>query len=73
MLGGVETFVVRIWVPAGGGDELSAGALRGVLEHVASASSSTFAGGDELVDLLLGQLASRAGTSMRTTGIHRRG
>lgn len=59
---GVETFVVRIWVPAGGGDELSAGALRGVVEHVTSASSSTFAGGDELLDLLLGRLAIGAGT-----------
>lgn len=58
----VETFVVRIWVPAGGGDELSAGTLHGVVEHVTTAKATTFAGAEELLALLLGQLASRAGT-----------
>jgi hypothetical protein len=58
----METFVVRIWVPAGGGDELGAGALRGVVEHVTTASTATFAGSDELLALLVGQLAGRAGT-----------
>lgn len=54
--------MVRIWVPAGGGDELGAGALRGVVEHVTTASTATFAGSDELLALLVGQLAGRAGT-----------
>jgi hypothetical protein len=52
----METFVVRLWVP---GEETPAGdgdALRGVVEHAASAASATFVGSGELLRFLEGVL-----------------
>jgi hypothetical protein len=53
----VETFVVRIWKPAGAE---SAGAdteaLHGEVQHVSSASSGVFRGDDELVRFIRARL-----------------
>lgn len=44
----MRTFVVRVWEPADG-QHLSDGALRGVVEEVATGEQATFAGGDQLL------------------------
>ena len=50
----VETFVVRIWQPAG--NEIDAG-LHGTVEYVRSASSRAFSGRDELMTIIESELA----------------
>ena len=51
----METFVVRIWLPATDGKPRPAewSRLHGYMEHVATATSSAFNGIDELEALLL--------------------
>jgi hypothetical protein len=51
----VETFVVRIWQPAG--DECDTG-LHGTVEYVRSANSRPFSGRDELMRIIEAELTS---------------
>jgi hypothetical protein len=60
----VETFVIRMWIPAGGSPlEEGDGPVRGFVDHVASGRSTAFKGSDEMVALLLAALRSRTGQS----------
>ena len=53
----METFVVRLWVPAE--DEAEAvEPLRGVLELVGSADATPFSGGEQLLELLRAGIAA---------------
>jgi len=61
-MGAMETFVVRIWVPAEGA-EASVEELHGVVEHIGSGRSRRFVGPTELLSFL-GQ-ARRAGSGQR--------
>jgi hypothetical protein len=54
----METFVVRVWLPARGVTDSRAGALRGLVEHVRTAESSSFTADDELVRFLREAVAS---------------
>ncbi len=58
MLMDVETFVVRIWQPADGPVDTE---LHGTVEYVRSASSRTFSGRDELMEIIEAELASPKG------------
>jgi hypothetical protein len=51
----VETFVVRIWQPAG--DEYDDG-LHGTVEYVRSANSRPFSGRDELMRIIETELST---------------
>jgi hypothetical protein len=64
---GVETFVVRIWHPAGSEREPipEPARLRGIVEHVATGRADTFAGPVALVALLLSAVAA---APLTTTG-----
>jgi len=55
----VETFVVRVWVPAED-DTRATAEMRGFVNHVGSRRSDPFRGIDELLTLL------RSGTATRT-------
>jgi hypothetical protein len=58
----METFVVRIWVPAEAADaRLSE--LHGVVEHIGSGRSRRFAGSTQLISFI--EYERRAGTWMR--------
>jgi hypothetical protein len=48
----MQTFVVRVWVPAEPTDASASGELHGVVEHVATGRSRRFAGADELVSFI---------------------
>ena len=54
----METFVVRVWLPARGVTDARAGALRGLVEHVRTAESSSFTADHELVRFLHDAVAS---------------
>jgi hypothetical protein len=54
----METFVVRVWLPARGVTDARAGALRGLVEHVRTAESSSFTTDDELLQFLREAVAS---------------
>lgn len=58
----METFVVRVWVPAEGG---STAPMRGTVQHVASGETTPFTDADELISFLA--LATGGG---RTTSSH---
>jgi hypothetical protein len=47
----MDTFIVRLWVPAES-DGVSAGAVHGMVQHVATGRRSPFTGPDELIALL---------------------
>jgi hypothetical protein len=51
----METFVIRVWLPATSAPEAGTGLIRlhGVVEHVASGRSGAFRGLDELEALVL--------------------
>jgi hypothetical protein len=55
MIRAVETFVVRIWQPAG--DESDTG-LHGTVEYVRSANSRPFSGRDELMRIIEAELSA---------------
>ena len=55
----METFVVRLWVPRGDGapdDD-----LRGLVDDLSGAEPRPFRTGDELLELLRGELERREG------------
>jgi hypothetical protein len=52
----METFVVRLWIPAEDEQE-AAEPLRGILERVGAADSTPFRGGEQLLQLLRAGLA----------------
>lgn len=52
MMGGVKTFVVRLFVPAENGNDPASDALHGIVEDVANGSSVRFASGRELLAFL---------------------
>ena len=53
----METFVVRIWKPAGAESAgTDADALHGEVQHVSSADSGLFRGDDELVRFIRARL-----------------
>ena len=60
----METFVVRMWVPAEA--EPGQDALRGVVEHVASGRKLAFEGGREL----LAFLATSGASLGAAAGVH---
>jgi hypothetical protein len=49
-MGGMKTFVIRLFVPAGPG--LPSGVLHGVVEEIAAGRSAPFGGGEELLAFL---------------------
>jgi hypothetical protein len=53
----METFVVRLWVPAEDEQE-PAEPLHGVLERVESAEATPFSGGEQLLQLLRAGIAA---------------
>ena len=56
----METFVVRVWrstVSDGGPPADPRGALRGLVQHLGSGRSIAFRSGNELMEVMLGQLA----------------
>lgn len=64
MMRGVETFVIRIWVPESrdGGDSPSAPeSLRGISTHIASGQTTPFQGTDQLLRLILDVTERRRG------------
>lgn len=66
--------MVRIWHPAGGEAEsvVELGRLRGIVEHVASGRTDTFAGPDALMALLVSALEAlprpRSDQSVQSAG-----
>lgn len=54
----METFVVRVWLPARGVTDARAGALRGRVEHIRTAESCSFTADHELVRFLREAVAS---------------
>ncbi len=56
----METFVVRVWVPAEGEETEEPARMRGSVNHVGSGSSDPFRGIDELLALLRSGIASPA-------------
>lgn len=52
----METFVVRVWIPAvvaGEPTGVAAGVLKGIVEHIGSGRAAPFKGADQLLGLLL--------------------
>ena len=54
----METFVVRIWIPADSQAGRAPDVLRGCVEHVQSGGGATFSSGDELLASLALLLAA---------------
>ncbi len=64
----METFVVRVWLPAdgrAGGDALD---LTGFVDHVGSGSSGIFHGSEELFALICAGAAGRAEVGANVEG-----
>ena len=58
----METYVIQIWVPDPGQAAGAPDGIRGVARHVATGTSVTFVGSDELLDFI------RSGTATATDG-----
>ena len=54
MLSGVETFVIRDWMPTGDECDRDAARLRGLVEHVRLGDRAPFENGDQLLAFLHG-------------------
>lgn len=55
----MDTFVVRVWVPAATGELETDPGIRGVVEHVASGQASAFVGREQLVAFIRANLGLR--------------
>jgi hypothetical protein len=52
----MQTFLVRVWIPAAGEEDDERRPLSGVVEHVASRRGATFHGELDLLDFIQGCL-----------------
>ena len=52
----MQTFLVRVWIPAAGEEDDERRPLSGVVEHVASRRGATFHGEFDLLDFIHGCL-----------------
>jgi hypothetical protein len=52
----MQTFLVRVWIPAAGEEDDERRSLSGVVEHVASRRGATFRGELDLLDFIHGCL-----------------
>jgi hypothetical protein len=55
----VETFVIRVWVPAACQEDSEQFLLRGLVEHIASGRKDAFLGGSELLAFVEANLDAR--------------
>lgn len=65
----METFVVRIWIPADSEFERAPDVLRGFVEHARSGGSASFTSGEALLAslaVLLGTRSSKGGPATRS-------
>ena len=60
----METFLIRVWLPADAPDGAQAGALHGLAEHVRSGLATAFTDGEQLCDWLRATAAEQGGASM---------
>ncbi len=72
----METFVLRVWMPAGREGGLSGDGpvtLQGVLEHIGSGRTLPFKGSDQLLDLVRNGLQETRQHRMATSQPARQG
>lgn len=58
----METFVIRVWVPAndGGAPSEPVGTLHGIVEHIGSGRRTPFTGHEQLCEFIVAGLEERA-------------